>query len=65
MKKNLLDQNSFKFDEKGMKFKFSLDDDLPLSKTLEFCGMMIFVTSVFMLGTKTIHKCSSMPVCIN
>ena len=52
MKKNLLDQNSFKFHAKGMKFKFSSDDDLPLSKTLEFRGMMIFVTSVFIVGNK-------------
>ena len=35
-----------------MKFKFSSDDDLPLSKTLEFRGMMIFVTSVFIVGNK-------------
>ena len=44
--------NSDKNDEKYIKIKLNLDDDLPLNKTLELRNMIIVVTSVFHEGNK-------------
>ena len=35
------------YDEKFMKVKFNLDDDLPLQKTLQLHNMIIFVKAIF------------------
>ena len=40
------------YDEKYMKIKFNLDDDLPLKKTLKFRNMIIVVRSVFHKDSK-------------
>ena len=52
--RNLLDQiirsetdNSDDYDEKYVKIKFNLDDDLPLKKKLELANMIIVVRFVF------------------
>ena len=39
--------NSDNYNEKYMKIKFNLADDLPLSKTLELHNMIIAVRAVF------------------
>ena len=39
--------NSDDDDEKYLKIKFNLDDDLPLMKTLELCDIVILVRSIF------------------
>ena len=39
--------NSVNYNEKYMKIKFNLADDLPLSKTLELHNMIIAVRAVF------------------
>lgn len=44
--------NSDKNDEKYIKVKLNLNDDLPLNKTLELRNMIIVVTSVFHKGNK-------------
>ena len=35
------------YDEKYMKIRYNLADDLPLEKTLEMCNMAIVIRSVF------------------
>ena len=45
------------YNEKIMKTKFNLDDDLPLSKTMELRNMIIFVRS-FKMATNISHKSS-------
>ena len=47
-----------------MKTKFNLDDDLPLSKTMELRNMIIFVRS-FKMATNISHKSSQTDICIN
>ena len=44
--------NSDDCDEKYMKIKFNLDDDLPLNETLELHNMAIVVRAVFHEGNK-------------
>ena len=46
--------NSHNDDEKYMKIKFNLDDDLTLKKTLELPKMIIVVRAVFHEGNKNI-----------
>ena len=46
--------NSHNDDEKYMKIKFNLDDDLTLKKTLELPKMIIVVRVVFHEGNKYI-----------
>ena len=43
--------NSDNYNEKYMKIKFNLADDLPLSKTLELHNMIIAVRAVFHEGS--------------
>ena len=43
----LITKNSDDYDEKYMKFKFTSDDKLPLSKTTEIPTMTIIVRAVF------------------
>ena len=40
-------KNSDDYDEKYMKTKFNLDDELPLNKTIEFHSIIIVVRTVF------------------
>ena len=35
-----------------MKIKFDSDEDLPLNKRIEICGMIIFVTVIFLENSK-------------
>ena len=48
--------NSDDYDEKYIKIKFNLNDDLPLKKTLELRNMVIVVRSVFYEDNNTIYK---------
>ena len=48
--------NSDDYDEKYIKIKFNLNDDLLLNKTLELRNMVIVVRSVFYEDNNTIHK---------
>ena len=41
-------KNSDDYDEKYMKIKFNLDDELPLNKTIEIPSMTIFVRAIFL-----------------
>ena len=45
-------KNSGNYDQKYMKIKFDLDDDLPLKKMLELHNMIVVVGSVFREGNK-------------
>ena len=45
-------KNSGNYDQKYMKIKFDLDDDLPLKKMLELHNMIVVVRSVFHEGNK-------------
>ena len=45
-------KNSGNYDQKYMKIKFDLDDDLPLKKILELHNMIVVVRSVFREGNK-------------
>ena len=45
-------KNSGNYDQKYMKIKFDLDDDLPLKKMLELHNMIVVVRSVFREGNK-------------
>ena len=50
-------KNSDDYDEKYMKIKFNLDDELPLDKTIEICSMIITVRAYFFKKiTNIIHK---------
>ena len=40
-------KNTDDYDEKYMKIKFDLDDELPLNKTIEIRSMIIVVRAVF------------------
>ena len=42
-----LTKNSYDYDEKYMKMKFHLDDELPLNKRKEIPTMTIVVTAIF------------------
>ena len=42
-----LTKNSDDYDEKNMKIKFNLDDELPLNKTIEIPSMIIVLGAVF------------------
>ena len=42
-----LTKNSDDYDEKNMKIKFNLDDELPLNKTIEIPSMIIVLGTVF------------------
>ena len=44
--------NSDHYDEKFIKIKFNLDDNLPLNEILEFHNMSIVVRAVFREGNK-------------
>ena len=43
----LITKNSNDYDEKYMKIKFNLDDELPLNKTIEIPSMIIVVRAIF------------------
>ena len=45
-------KNSGNYDQKYMKIKFDLDDDLPLKKMLELHNMTVVVRSVIREGNK-------------
>ena len=45
-------KNSGNYDQKYMKIKFDLDDDLPLKKMLELHNMIVVLRSVFREGNK-------------
>ena len=45
-------RNSYDYDEKYMKIKLNLDDDLPFRKTIEFYDIIRVVRSVFGDGNK-------------
>ena len=45
-------KNSDNYDEKYMKIKFSLDDELPLNKIIEILGMIIVVRAAFHKNNK-------------
>ena len=49
-------KNSDDYDEKYMKIRFNLDDDLPLNKMLEICNMIIVVRAVTRKITNIIQK---------
>ena len=43
----LITNNSNNYDEKYVKIKFNLDDELPLNKPIEICSMIKVVRVVF------------------
>ena len=43
----LITKNSNDYDEKYMKIKFNLDEELPLNKTIEIPSMIIVVRAIF------------------
>ena len=45
-------KNSDDYDEKYMKIKFNLDDELPLNKTIEISSMIILVRASFLENNK-------------
>ena len=45
-------KNSDDYDEKYMKIKFNLDDELPLNKTIEIPTMTIVVRAIFLENNK-------------
>ena len=45
-------KNSDNYDEKYMKIKFILVDELPPNKTIEISSMIIVVTAVFHVNNK-------------
>ena len=47
-----LTKNSNDYDEKDMKIKFDLDDDLPVNKTIEFHNVTVVVTAIFYENNK-------------
>ena len=49
---SLITKTSDDYDEKYMKIKFNLDDDLPLSKMIEIPSMTIVVRAVFSENSK-------------
>ena len=54
-------KNSHHHDKNYMKFKFNLNDDLPLNKMLEICSTVTVVTAVFHENNKyhpqeSLHK---------
>ena len=51
-------KNSDDYNEKYMKTKFNLDDELPLYKTIEIPAMVIVVSAIFVKITNIIHKFS-------
>ena len=51
-------KNSDDYDEKYMKVRFNLDEELPLNKTLEISSVAIVIRAVFMKITNTIYKFS-------
>ena len=47
-----LTKNSDDYDEKYLKIKFNLDDELPLNKAIEITSMIIIVRTVFYENNK-------------
>ena len=45
-------KNCDTYDEKHMKIKFILDEELPLNKTIEISSMIIVVRAVFHVNNK-------------
>ena len=45
-------KSSDDYDEKYMKIKFNLDDELPLNKTIEISNMAIVVRAIFLENNK-------------
>ena len=45
-------KNSDDYDEKYMKIKFNLDDELPLNKMIEIRSMKIVVRAIFLKNNK-------------
>ena len=48
----VITKNSYDYDEKFMKIKFNLDDDLPLNKPLEIYNAAVPVRAPFHEGNK-------------
>ena len=49
--------NSDDYDQKQMKIKFNLDDNLPLIKMLELCNVIIVLDLFFMKATNSTFEC--------
>ena len=49
--------NSDDYDQKHMKIKFNLDDNLPLIKMLELCNVIIVLDLFFMKATNSTFEC--------
>ena len=49
-------KNVDNYDEKNMKIKFNLEDDLPLDNTIEIPSMTIVIRAVFLEKNKHHHK---------
>ena len=49
-------KNCDDYDEKYMKIKFSLYNELPLNKTIEIITMTMVVSTFFMKTANIIHK---------
>ena len=45
-------KNSYHYEEKYMKIKFNLDDELPLNRTIEILSMMIIISGTFFESNK-------------
>ena len=48
----LITKNSDDYDEKYIKIKFNLDDELPLNKAIEIPAMVILVRALFLENNK-------------
>ena len=48
----LITKNSDDYDEKYIKIKFKLDDELPLNKAIEISAMVILVRAIFLENNK-------------
>ena len=51
-------KNSDDCDNKYMKIKFNLHDELPLNKTIEIPSIIIVIIAIFLKITNVIHKFS-------
>ena len=49
-------KNSDDYNEKYMKIKFNLDDELPLNKMIEISSMIIVVSAYFHENKNITHK---------
>ena len=58
-------KNSDDYEEKYMKIKFNLDEELPLNKMIEISSMIIVVRAVFHENSKHHPQVFLVNVCIN